>query len=426
MLFRTPSGKPLYAPLITDVFIYESGEACSNTVSPIFLVGSETRKPHLITRRQPQDRMPKLRFLTSLIIASTLTISCQTRDLTTPTAEAESNAQPVTAARSTEPVTVAAVGDIMLGSPFPNETRMPPNDGADLLKDVTPILSAADIAFGNMEGPIVDGGISEKCPPASTRCFAFRMPTRYAKNLKAAGFDVMSVANNHASDFGEAGRASTRRTLDELGIKHIGSDRDRFTTAYLDVRGHKVAFIGFAHNPNQPNVNELETARRLVQEADKKADLVVVSFHGGAEGTGAQNVPRRTEIFLGEQRGNLPAFAHTVIDAGADLVLGHGPHVLRGMEVYKDRLIAYSLGNFATYGWFRLEAETALTIVLEAKLDATGKFIGGKLHSARQEGRGIPTLDPTGAAVKKVRSLSEIDFGASAPKIEDNGNISPK
>lgn len=327
-------------------------------------------------------------------------------------------------------ITIAAVGDIMLASPFPNETRMPPNDGTDLLREVTPILSAADIAFGNMEGPITDGGISSKCgtpkPGQPVRCFAFRMPTRYGKYLKAAGFDVMSVANNHASDFGDAGRVSTRRVLDELGIKHAGSDRTQFSTAYVNVKGLNVAFVGFAHNNVQPNVNDLDAARRYVTEADKKADIVVVSFHGGAEGTGAQNVPKRTEMFFGESRGNLPLFARTVIDAGADLVLGHGPHVLRGMEIYKDRLIAYSLGNFATYGWFRLEAETALTVILETKLDAEGKFVGGKLHAGRQEGRGIPVLDPTGEAIRKIRTLSQTDFGATALKIADDGTISIK
>lgn len=368
-----------------------------------------------------------LRPISLILTLLLLTASCQTRSLTTPVAEAETNAQPMSAPKAAESVTIAAVGDIMLGSPFPNDTRMPPNDGADLLKDVTPILSAADIAFGNMEGPIVDGGISEKCgtpkPGQPIRCFAFRMPTKYAKHLKAAGFDVMSVANNHASDFGEVGRTSTRRSLDSLGIKHAGGDRAQYSTTYLEAKGSTVAFIGFAHNNISPNVNDLATARRLVQEADKKADIVVVSFHGGAEGTGAQNVPRRSELFFGEQRGNLPLFTHTVIDAGADLVLGHGPHVLRGMEIYKDRLIAYSLGNFATYGWFRLEAETALTVILETRLAPDGKFISGKLHSARQEGRGIPVLDPTGTAVKKIRSLSQTDFGATAPMISDDGMI---
>lgn len=325
-----------------------------------------------------------------------------------------------------EPITIAAVGDIMMASPFPNDSRMPPNDGADMFKDVTPILSAADIAFGNLEGPIVDGGTSGKCRPGSTQCFAFRTPTRYGKYFKEAGFDVMSVANNHAGDFGLAGRTSTQKVLDEQGIKYAGSLDPPATIAYLDVKGKIVAFIGFGHNNGMPNVNDLAGARALVVEAQKKANLVVVSFHGGAEGTNAQMVPNRNEIFLGENRGNLPAFAHEVIDAGADLVLGHGPHVMRGMEMYKDRLIAYSLGNFATYGWFQLAGETALTMVLEVKIDADGKFIGGKINAATLEGRGVPTLDKNGTSIRTVRNLSTTNFAANAPKITDDGTITAK
>jgi hypothetical protein len=162
----------------------------------------------------------------------------------------------------------------------------------------------------------------------------------------------------------------------------------------------------------------------LVIAADKRADIVVVSFHGGAEGTGAQNVPKRTEIYAGERRGDLPAFAHAVIDAGADLVLGHGPHVMRGMEIYKDRLINYSLGNFCTYGWFQLVDELGLTMVLETELAPDGKFISGKIHAAKQDGRGIPVLDPSGEAIRVVRNLSTVDFGLNAPKIADDGTIS--
>lgn len=355
-----------------------------------------------------------------------LLLACQSKTASGETPVQPSEPQALATPKNTEPLTIAAVGDIMLGSPFPNESRMPPNDGADLLKGVTPVLSAADIAFGNLEAPMTDSGVSAKCRPGSTRCFAFRMPTRYNKYLKEAGFDVMSLANNHAGDFGDKGRADTRAALDAVGIKHAGSDRTQFSTAYLDVKGKRVAFIGFAHNSVVPNVNDLAAARSYVIEADKQADIVVVSFHGGAEGSGAQNVPNRTEMYFGEARGNLPLFSRTVIDAGADLVLGHGPHVLRGMEIYKDRLIAYSLGNFCTYGWFQLAGETALTVILEAKLDHEGRFIGGKLHSGKQEGRGIPVLDPSGEAVRKVRALSEADFGPNAPKIDDNGDVSVK
>jgi len=362
----------------------------------------------------------------AVVLGLFVMIACQPK--TVSSEEPAKNAQPVaeTTPRNREPITIAAVGDVMMGSPFPNDSRMPPNDGADLLKGVTPILSAADIAFGNLEGPIIDGGTSAKCRPGSTQCFAFRVPTRYGKFLKEAGFDVMSVANNHAGDFGFTGRASTQKVLDEQGIKYAGSYEPPATTAYLDVKGKKVAFIGFGHNNGMPNVNDLDTARQLVSEAKKKADLVVVSFHGGAEGTDHQHVPNNSEIFLGENRGNLPAFAHTVIDAGADLVLGHGPHVMRGMELYKDHLIVYSMGNFCTYGWFTLAAETALTEIVEIKIGADGKFISGKIHGGHQEGRGGPILDDTGDSIRKVRDLSIADFGTNAPKIADDGTITPK
>ena len=371
-------------------------------------------------------------FSAIAIIGSLFAPACTTRAEPSPgiVQTAEASPAPVAAPTPAGPITIAAVGDVMLGSPYPDDTRMPPNDGADLLAAVTPILSAADIAFGNMEGPIIDDGVSEKCgtpkPGQPIRCFAFRMPTRYAKYLKTAGFDVMSVANNHAGDFGDIGRTSTRRTLDGVGIKHAGSDRRTFSTAYLDVSGRKVAVIGFAHNNIVPNVNDIPAAQALVRAAAAKADIVIVSVHGGAEGTDQQRVPNRVELYAGEKRGNLPLFARAVIDAGADLVLGHGPHVLRGMDIYKDRLIAYSLGNFATYGWFKLVAETALTLVLEAKLAPDGKFLGGKLHSAKQEGRGIPVLDETGTAVKKIRDLSALDFPATRPIIEADGTLRPR
>jgi hypothetical protein len=360
--------------------------------------------------------------------------ACGNVDLTAPKAEAQN--APVPLKSAPEDITIAAVGDIMMGSTSINDSFLPPNDGRDMLKEVTPILSAADIAFGNLEGPMLDGGISEKCPPIAppkpgeepkpVRCFAFRVPTRYGKYLKDAGFDVLSLANNHASDFGEQGRISTRKVLDDLGIKHAGSDREKFSTAYLGVGGKKVAVVAFAHNAIVPNVNEVDAAKQLVAAAKKKADIVIVSFHGGAEGEAAQNVPRQTEIFVGEKRGYLPLFAHSVIDAGADLVLGHGPHVLRGMEIYKDRLIAYSMGNFATYGMFNLKGAQGISAIFQITLEPSGKFASGKIVPVKQIGRGGPALDDTGAAIKKLRQLSTADFGASAPKISEDGTIQPR
>lgn len=363
-------------------------------------------------------------FSFSLFLA--LAFACRPADI--PFAVNMTQADPVTktAEERDIKITIAAVGDIMLGSPFPNESRMPPNDGADLLKPAHPILQSADIAFGNLEGPLADGGVSVKCGKGRPRCFAFRMPTHYGKYLKEAGFDVLSLANNHAADFGDAGRASTRKTLDELGIKHAGSDKFQFASTVLEVKGKKVGFIGFAHNNISLNVNDLNAAREAVAGLKRQVDIVVVSFHGGAEGSDKQRVPRQTEYFFGEARGNLPLFARTVIDAGADLVLGHGPHVLRGMEIYKNRLIAYSLGNFVTYGWFQLSGPTAETMVLEVEINSKGEFIQGRIHPFKLEGRGILVKDETKSAIFTVRRLSELDFPESAPRIKDDGTILPR
>ncbi len=378
--------------------------------------------------------IPKSLIMLSSICA--ICSACQVQEFTTPTATAETKTAPTPARDGT--ITIAAVGDIMLGSTSINDSFLPPNDGRDILKDVTPILAAADITFGNLEGPLIDGGTTSKCPPPvkpvepvdpkepvkPIRCFAFRTPTRYGKYLKDAGFDVLSLANNHSLDFGDDGRVSTRKVLDNLGIAHAGSDRAKYAMTVVESKGIKIAFVGFAHNTVVPNVNDLTFSRQLVQQAKKKADIVVVSFHGGAEGEKAQNVPRVTELYVGEKRGNLPLFAKTVIDAGADLVLGHGPHVLRGMEVYKERLVLYSMGNFATYGMFNLKGSHGLTAIFEIKLGPGGRFRSGKIHAGKLLGRGIPALDRSGEAVRKLRSLSQADFAATAPNIAEDGTIS--
>ncbi len=319
-------------------------------------------------------------------------------------------------------ISITAVGDIMMGSTYPAPGSLPPEDGARMLAEVTPILSATDIAFGNLEGPMLEGGTTSKCSPTSTRCFAFRVPTRYGKYLKEAGFDIISLANNHASDFGAEGRESSKRVLQSLGIAHAGADtRD---TAFLNVKGKKIAVVAFATNNVSYNVNDVETARRAVMDAAAKSDLVIVSFHGGAEGPMNQHVPRGPENYLGEARGDLRKFTHAVVDAGADLVIGHGPHVVRGMEVYRNRLIAYSLGNFATYGKFQLVGATSLSLVLEARIAPDGTFLNGKIHPALQIKPGGPRLDSNRTVIPVIRQLSLDDFGASAVRVGNDGTIS--
>ena len=369
-------------------------------------------------------------FLTIFFIASFL-ISCnflksETSNVNQNPASANSQTNKKSAEKNDEPIHIAAGGDIMLGSPYPNASRMPPNDGKNLLDAVAPLFKKADVAFANLEGPLIDSGNSAKCgASAGKTCFAFRMPTRYANYLKEAGINVMSLANNHAGDFGDSGRETTRKSLDALGIKHAGSDKEKFAMTFLEAKGKKVAVVAFAHNSLVPNVNDLDFARTLVEKAAKESDIVIVSFHGGAEGAVNAHVPQRKEIFLGEERGNLPAFARTVIDAGADVVIGHGPHVLRGMEIYRDRLIAYSLGNFVTYGWFPLVGATAESLVLDVNLAADGKFIDGKINPFVQRDRGILKADETKSSIRTIKSLSQSDFPKTMPKISDDGVITP-
>ena len=313
-------------------------------------------------------------------------------------------------------------GDTMMGSPL-TAVGLPKDDGASLFAAYADTMKAAHVAFVNLEGVLLDSGKSHKCPDEdSTSCYAFRSPVRFAQNLVAAGVDVVSFANNHANDFGPRGRTSTVSTLDAAGIKVAGPlDRQ----VIIEAEGVRVGVLGFATSPLGGDVRDVDLAVAMVQEMAEQSDLVVVSFHGGAEGAKAQRVPQGIETFLGENRGDLRRFTHAVIDAGADLVVGHGPHVLRGMELYKDRLIAYSLGNFVTYGGFSLRGMNGLSVLLEVDLHPDGRLAGGRLISGRQIPPGGPLLDPDGEAVAVIKELSAVDFGAAAPKIYDDGRFTP-
>jgi poly-gamma-glutamate capsule biosynthesis protein CapA/YwtB (metallophosphatase superfamily) len=320
----------------------------------------------------------------------------------------------------TEALRVRAVGDVMMGTDFP-ASYLPPDDGATLLASVAGELASADLTFANLEGPLCDGGTTDKCAPGQN-CYAFRTPTRYGAYLSDAGLDVASLANNHALDFGEACREETARTLDALGIAHSGPKGTVATLTHGDLSIGLIAF----HTANHSNdVRDIDAAIALVEEVDATHDLVFVSFHGGAEGEAALHVPNGPERFYGEARGDLRRFAHAVVDAGADLVLGHGPHVPRAMEVYQGRLVAYSLGNFATYGRFSLTGNKAVSLILDASLDREGRFISGALLPVRLVDGGFPVPDPSGAAIALVGELSATDFPDTGVLVDASGAIRP-
>jgi len=309
-----------------------------------------------------------------------------------------------------EPLTVNAVGDVHMGRAWPAErATLPPDDAAHLFDAVKESLRSADVTFGNLETVLADDGESQKCGKHPTKCFAFRVPTRYANALKDAGFDAMSIANNHAGDFGPKGRQDTMAALDKVGIGHSGPIGD---IASLEVKGRKIALVAFSFGQDVYRIQDLETARRLVALLSKSHDLVFVSFHNGAEGKGAEHVRKGREKFLGEDRGDARAFAHMVIDAGADLVLGHGPHLLRAMELYRGRLITYSMGNFSSWDTFGLNHPMDLTGIFHVALAPNGVALSVSVEPVIISPPGTPIPDPERRAVGILRDLSQADFGS--------------
>jgi hypothetical protein len=312
-------------------------------------------------------------------------------------------------------VSFAAVGDTMLG----NAPELPADPGS-YLDHVKGQLSG-DVVFGNLEGTLTDIADSPKCDGAAPgECYAFRTPASYARYLAGAGFTVMNDANNHSLDYGETGLEETVAALHSAGIAQDGLPGEITT---VKVGGEKVAFLGFAPYDYTASLLDLAAARTLIREAARRAQIVVVAIHAGAEGTDAQHVTGAEETYLGEDRGNPEAFAQMAVRAGADLVLGSGPHVLRGMEIYRDRLIAYSLGNFSGFHNFDVSGVLGASAVLHATLEPDGAFHSGRIASVRLIEAGQPVLDPSGEGAHLIATLSREDLGGDAVRLGSKGRI---
>jgi poly-gamma-glutamate capsule biosynthesis protein CapA/YwtB (metallophosphatase superfamily) len=320
-------------------------------------------------------------------------------------------------------ISMIGVGDIMLGTTYP-AGYLPPNDGKNLLDPVKDILRNADITFGNQEGALFNGvGTPKKCSDP-TKCYAFKSPEHYATYLGDAGFDLMSVANNHSGDFGPDARVATMRALSEAGILSSGSLAQPYVILSKD--GIRYGLASFSPNTGTPDINNIPEARKIVSMLDSICDIVIVSFHGGAEGRTHQHVTRKTEIFYGEDRGNVYEFAHKMIDAGADVIFGHGPHVTRAIDYYKEKFIIYSMGNFATYGRFNLAGENGIAPIIKIFTDRKGNFIKGEIISIAQLGEGGPVPDNSKAAALKLRELTMADFPEIGLSISNEGIITKK
>ncbi|MET8526956.1 CapA family protein [Micromonospora sp. NPDC005172] len=314
-------------------------------------------------------------------------------------------------------ISLSATGDIIMGNA---PSRLPAAGGKGFFDPVTGALRA-DLVMGNLEEPLtVDTGTG-KCGPNSTRCFQFRAPPEYAAHLRDAGFRLLNQANNHGYDYGPKGYQNTRKALEKYDLEHTGAP-DEITV--VDVKGVKVAVAGFSSYVWSNSLVDIAKARTVVAKATTMADVVVVQVHMGGEGADKTRVKPGTELFLGENRGDPVRFSHAMIDAGADLIVGHGPHVLRGMEFYRGRLIAYSLGNFAGGGNSLSNAgRLGWGGVLKVSLKPDGAWAGGSFTSTYMNSAGRPTMDPDGRGLGLVMELSRTDFPRNGARIDGQGRI---
>jgi poly-gamma-glutamate synthesis protein (capsule biosynthesis protein) len=238
------------------------------------------------------------------------------------------------------PITLIAVGDVMLSRGVAGKMNAKGNDYP--FRKVADYLSTADLVFGNLECSITPGrkiGRNE---------MVFHAAPGVESTLKSVGFDVVSLANNHMPDFGKTGIINTIKYLDEAGIAHTGAGENAskaFSPAYVEVRGVRFAFLAYNDTDVVPDSYEatndhhgtaimnIDTLTKAVTQAKLNSDFTVVSMHSGYE---YKFVPNKAQV----------NFAHAAIDSGADLVLGHHPHVVQTLEKYNGKYILYSLGNF--------------------------------------------------------------------------------
>ena len=311
------------------------------------------------------------------------------------------------------PIVIRAVGDVVLGSDYP-QRRLPSASDKQRMAALRLELRHADIVVGNLEGVLSDKGPARK-DVSKAGLFTFRMPTAYAATLREMGFDVLSLANNHSMDFGAQGLESTLGALRANGIAPMGVPGAEKAT--LKIRNTTVAFLNYSYLPAFALLSDGERIRADIEQARSAADLVIVTVHGGKEGADAIGTPQGDEYFMHEYRGDLRKFARLSIDAGASAVFGHGPHVVRPYELYRDKPIFYSLGNFVGYRSLSTQGKLANSIVAEVRLSPDGKLLGAGIIPLRLDHSGIPAVDYSADNVQTLSGLL-LDKLAQRPVLE--------
>jgi hypothetical protein len=345
-------------------------------------------------------------------------------------------------------VRVCAGGDVTLGTNLDSTwgriatgvakgnwraALIPPDS---LVSPLASLFSGADIVLFNAEGAFGDDSVSDdKCtvrarrrrgrvPTASAHCFVLRQPASAAAALRKLGDSatvvVANVANNHAHDAGDDGFEHSVHLLRQAGLLVTGADT--IPSLAITKRGDTIAVLGFSAW-SSPGVGDLGAVSRLVAAAHARYSRVIVTAHMGAEGASAQRTGDSTEHYVGEDRGNPVAFAHAAIDAGAWLVIGHGPHVLRAAEWRDSALAFYSLGNLVNYGPFNLAEPRNSGVVMCATLDSLGAPVHVMLESTMQLSEGIVRADSSGRARVLLDSLSGLDFPSTGVTVDSTSAV---
>lgn len=289
---------------------------------------------------------------------------------------------------SRAPVTLRFVGDLVLGNNHIVE-NIPQEWERLYFAGVEGYLKTADASIGNLEGVLTRHTKTLKAT-GSGRAYAFRFPPHYASVLRQAGFRALNVANNHSNDFGDIGFADTLQNLRKASIEVAGLKGEY---AILNVNDLKIAVIGFGFYPRQNMIQDLAGATQLISRAKAEAQYVIATFHGGAEGDDAIRQDNESESYLGEDRGNAVAFGRAAIDAGADVVVGHGPHVLRSIECYKGKPIFHSLGNFVGVGGLSIRGFASLSAIAGVQLDQRGELLAIEFLPVVFSERKVPLPD---------------------------------
>lgn len=305
-------------------------------------------------------------------------------------------------------ITLSAVGDIQMGRAWPVRAgKLPSGKGEEIFANIKNEIQDSDIVFGNLETVLADTGESKKCR-GGKNCFAFRVPENYSETIKSLGINLLSMNNNHSGDFGAEGLKKTAAALSRQKIKFSGNVNG--VSEWVD-DGLRYGFVAFSTGPGLFWMPDIENAVKIVRDLSSQNDIVIVSYHGGAEGKDSTHITKKTETYFNENRGNPYMFSHAVVDAGADVVLGHGPHVLRAMEVYKGRFIAYSLGNFSAWSTFNLEGPLGKTVLLELIINDEGEVMEADIKPIKIRWPGIPELAPHSDIIQTVNTLSKQDIG---------------